>query len=92
MFEHRDPSGYRFKTYEVEAKGFKLFEGARLSAGNTIGKEVRSGNTIQADRWSQVATAYYNPMNHSYLVMICLLSNSEENKPSTCDHLAPASI
>ena len=78
MFEHRDPSKCKFRTYEVAAASFKLHEGSGISPGQIIGKEIKSGETVTVDCWSQVATAYFNPMNDSYLVMICLMDREEK--------------
>lgn len=78
MFEHRDPSRCKFRTYEVEAASFELHEGTRISPGRIIGKEISSGETVRADCWSQVATAYFNPMNDSYLVMTYLMDGKEK--------------
>jgi hypothetical protein len=80
MFEHRDPSGNRFRTYEIDANDCELFEGDRLPLGHEIGTDIRSGMPTYLDFWGQVATVYYNPMNDSFLVMICRLSDDENEK------------
>ena len=80
MFEHRDPSGCRFRTYEIDANDCELYEGDRLAPGQEIGTDIRSGTAIYMDFWGQVATVYYNPMNDSFLVMIyCFKDNKIEN-------------
>ena len=70
MFEHRDPTGGSFISYELDANDFELFEGDTLAPGGEIGIDIRSGCPVYLGCWGKVATAYYNPMNHSYLVMI----------------------
>jgi hypothetical protein len=74
MFEHRDPSGNQFRTCEVDADDFYLYDGDRLPPGFEIGIDTRTGAIIYMDTWGRVATVYYNPMNHSYLVMIQIIS------------------
>ena len=91
MFEHRDPSGHKFRTYEIDAFDCELFESDRISPGHEIGIDIRSGLPVVIDFWGQVATIYYNPMNHSYLVMIYKLSDNEANNVSQCEELLPAS-
>jgi hypothetical protein len=81
MFEHRDPSGNRFRTYEIDANDCELFEGDRLAPGQDIGTDIRSGMAICVDFWGQVATLYYNPMNDSFLVMIYRLCDDKSEKP-----------
>jgi hypothetical protein len=78
MFEHRDPTGSRFKTYEVRSESFGLQEGARIGPGSSVGKDIRSGQAIEVDFRGYVATAYFNPMHQRFLVMICRLSESRE--------------
>lgn len=78
MFEHRDPSGRRFQTFEVEASSFGLYEGARIYPGILIGRDIRSGESVEIGYRGYVATAYYNPMNRSFLVMVCRLSKTRE--------------
>jgi|WetSurMetagenome_2_1015567.scaffolds.fasta_scaffold651115_1 hypothetical protein len=80
MFEHRDPSGNRFKTYEIDANDCELFEGERLVPGQEIGTDIRSGMAICIDFWGQVATVYYNPMNDSFLVMIHRISDKKTER------------
>ena len=70
MFEHRDPSGGSFMTCELDANDFELYQGDTIAPGGEIGTDIRSGSPVYLDRWGIVTTAYYNPMNHSYLVMI----------------------
>lgn len=75
MFEHRDPSGYQFRTYEIDANDCELFEGDRISPGEEIGIDIRSGSPVILNYWGQVATIFYNPRNHSFLLMIYRLSD-----------------
>jgi hypothetical protein len=70
MFEHRDPSGGNFKSYELDANDFELYQGENIAPGGEIGIDIRSGSPVILESWGRVATVYYNPMNHSYLVMI----------------------
>jgi hypothetical protein len=72
MFEHRDLSGRQFRTYEVDADDFDLNPGDRIPEGFEIGIDIRTGAAIYMGNGGIVATVYYNPMNHSYLVMIQL--------------------
>ncbi|MBN1188507.1 MAG: hypothetical protein JXA46_02030 [Dehalococcoidales bacterium] len=74
MFEHRDVSGRQFRTYEVDAEDFSLFEGDMVPEGCEIGIDVRTGMAIYLGQEGIVATVYYNPMNHSFLVMFQLKS------------------
>ena len=74
MFEHRDPTGSSFISYELDANDFDYFEGETLAPGGEIGIDIRTGCPVYLDWWGKVATAYYNPMNHSYLVMLTSLS------------------
>ncbi len=79
MFELRDSSGRRFKKYEILADDFLLYEGNRIPQGFEIGIDVRTGISIYAESPGFIATVYYNPMNQSYLVMVCLEDDSEIN-------------
>jgi len=85
MFEHRDPTGRLFKTYEVDADDFNLYQGDRVAEGFEIGMDIHSGDTIYLNFNGYVATVYYNPMNHSYLVMICLLREEQSEMIETED-------
>jgi hypothetical protein len=78
MFEQRYPSSLQYRTYEVDADDFNLYDGDWISPGYEIGVDVRSGANICMEMWGQVATVYYNPMNHSYLVMIQLLNDIDK--------------
>jgi hypothetical protein len=80
MFEHRDPSLRRFRTYELEADTFELYEGAKLLPEQIIGVEVKSRKTVKAPEFGRIATAYFNPMNNSYLVMIHLINEEDEGR------------
>ena len=79
MFEHRELSN-QFKTYEVDAEDFDIFEGDIVAPGSEIGIDIRSGTAIFMEQWGRVATVYYNPMNQSFLIMIQLLTAI--NKPN----------
>jgi hypothetical protein len=78
MFEHRSLSTSQFKKYEVDAEDFELYEGDQIPPGYEIGIDVRSGAAVYLTEWGQVATAYYHPMNHSFLVMIQMLPHQED--------------
>ena len=80
MFEHRDPSGNKFRTYRVTAGGFNLDEGQIVQPGTEIGIDLNSGISLRSDYWGRVATIYYNPMNHSLLVMVSQKSCLEIEK------------
>jgi hypothetical protein len=71
MFEHRDLSGYKYQTYQIDAEDFDLQEGDIVQPGLEIGTDIYSQTMIYADFWGYVATAYYNTMNDSFLVMVC---------------------
>jgi hypothetical protein len=77
MFEHRDRSNSQFKTCEVDADDFELYEGDIIVPGFKIGIDIRTGAAIYMEKWGRVATVYYNPMNHSFLVMVQLLTSIE---------------
>ncbi len=80
MFEHRDPSRRRIRTYELSIDSFNFDEGEVVFPGQIIGQEVKTGRTIKAFCFCQIATAYFNPMNKSYLVMIYLIDGGEEKR------------
>jgi hypothetical protein len=80
MFEHRDRSNSQFKTWEVDADDFELYEGDIIVPGFKIGIDIRTGAAIYMEKWGRVATVYYNPMNHSFLVMIQLLTATENRQ------------
>jgi hypothetical protein len=88
MFEHRDLSGSQFKTYEVYADDFELYPGDRISPGCEIGIDIRTGTGIILKQWGQVATVYYNPMNHSFLVMVQVFSSEKKAGNKVTDELA----
>lgn len=75
MFEHRDPTGKKFVTFELDADDFVFFPGDTLAPRSEIGIDIRSGSPVYLDYWATIATTFYNPMNHSYLVMINRLHN-----------------
>jgi hypothetical protein len=72
MFEHRDPTGSQFITYELNADDFDLYEGDTIMPGSEIGIDVRSGSAVYLNNWGRVISVYYNQMNDSYLVSILL--------------------
>ena len=72
MYEHRAAAGYRYRTYQVDADGFDLHEGDIVEPGLEIGTDVHSKAPVLTDYWGYVATVYYNTMNDSFLVMVCL--------------------
>jgi hypothetical protein len=76
MFEHRDPTGSNFMTYELDANDFELYQDDTIAPGGEIGTDIRSGSPIYLPCWGKVATIYYNPMNHSFLVMISRLQTT----------------
>jgi hypothetical protein len=78
MFEQRDPGGHRFVTYELSADDFEHAVGDTIAPGCEIGIDIRSGSAVLVNSWSRIATACYNPMNDSYLVMIAWLANNPE--------------
>jgi hypothetical protein len=71
VFEHRDPTSSNFVTFELSADDFELYQGDIVAPGCDFGVDIRSGSMVSLDCWGRIATVYYNPMNHSYLVMIC---------------------
>jgi hypothetical protein len=77
MFEKRDPSGKQYKTYHVTADEFDLDEGEIIQPGIEIGVDAHSGISLRSGYWGRVATIYYNPMDHSFLVMISQESRDE---------------
>ena len=79
MFEHRDPTGSDFVTYELNADDFEFYQGDTIAPGSEIGIDIRSGAPVFLSCWGRVATAYYNPMNHSYLVMINRISKTRKS-------------
>jgi hypothetical protein len=91
MFEHRDPTGGDFVTYELNADDFEFFQGDAVAPGSEIGIDIRSGSPVYLNCWGRVATAYYNPMNHSYLVMINRFArNPKTSRDPANQLLAPA--
>jgi hypothetical protein len=70
MFEHRERITNRYRTYQVAADDFELYVGDAIESGQQIGIDVNSGTPIYAYICGNVATIYYNPMSHSFLVMI----------------------
>jgi hypothetical protein len=80
MFEHRDPIGSQFVTYELNADDFDLCEGDTIKPGSEIGIDVRSGSAVYLNNWGRVASVYYYQMNESYLVSIQRLS---KNRPGS---------
>jgi len=77
MFEHRDPTGGSFRTYELDANDFEFYQGDTVAPGGEIGVDIRSGSPVYLDCWGKIATVYYNPMNHSYLVMVYRLPRTK---------------
>jgi hypothetical protein len=93
MTEHRDPRGNVFKTFEIDANDCELYPGDRISPGFEIGIDIHSGSMIYPDFEGTVATVYYNPMNHSYLVMIaCRNENIIDNFTGREDNPQLASV
>jgi hypothetical protein len=78
MFEHRDPIGSQFVTYELNADDFDLYEGDTINPGSEIGIDVRSGSAVFLNNWGRVVSVYYYQMNDSYLVSI---HNLSKNRP-----------
>lgn len=86
MFVHCDQIGDEYVKFELDANDFELNPGDTVAPGGEIGIDIRSGSPAYLDNWGKVATVYYNPMNHSYIVMIHRLkrtryaTNDSENK------------
>ena len=77
MFEHRDPSQSQFRTYELKTGSFKLYAGAAVYPDEIIGIDVNSNQPVMVDDGGQIATAYFNPMNDSFLFMIQLCTEPQ---------------
>jgi hypothetical protein len=76
MFEDTDPIGTDFVTFELNADDFELYQGDIIAPGSEIGIEIKSGSPVYLRYWGRVAAAYYNPMIHSYLVIINQMCNT----------------
>jgi hypothetical protein len=77
MFEGQNAFSNQFRTYRVDAEEFVLAEGDRIEAGQQIGVDVNTGSPLFAIHRGYVATVYYNPMSHSFLMMTCRQDNDE---------------
>lgn len=93
MGEHRDLRGNVFRTFEIDANDFELYPGDHITPGFEIGIDIHSGSMIYPEFEGTVATVYYNPMNHSYLVMIaCRNENIKDNFSGREDDSQLASV
>lgn len=58
------------RKFEVQRRNYRLALGEKVTPETVIGKDCRTRENLKAGCYGQVATAYFNPMHDSLMVMI----------------------
>ena len=72
------------RKFEVQRRNYRLVIGEKVTPETIIGKDYHTQENLTAGCYGKVATAYFNPMHDSLMIMVIVTNFDTVNGSGKC--------